>query len=114
LIIAFKTQPASSSHPQPRQYQGQRLSRGKGISRSARWRRNIVPYLYRPFDKRWLLYKLNLIETERGGAGKFFMQHIQHDNLAVVAMRLTPPEGFNHINLLEFITVMVTNLKLIL
>ena len=30
-------QPASSSHPQHQQYLGQRLSRGRGISRNALW-----------------------------------------------------------------------------
>jgi hypothetical protein len=29
-IIFSSTQPASSSHPQPQQFQGQRLSRGRG------------------------------------------------------------------------------------
>jgi len=31
FIANSSTQPAFSSHPQPQQYQGQRLSRGRGI-----------------------------------------------------------------------------------
>jgi hypothetical protein len=34
-IANFSTQPASSSHPQAQQYQGQRPSKGRGISRNA-------------------------------------------------------------------------------
>ena len=37
-IIASSIQPASSSRPQPQEYQGQHLSRGRGISRNALWR----------------------------------------------------------------------------
>ena len=37
IITGSSTQPASSSHPQPQQYQGQRPSRVRGISRNALW-----------------------------------------------------------------------------
>ena len=42
-ITDSATQPASSSHPQPHQYKGQRFSRGRGISRNALW---LGPYSF--------------------------------------------------------------------
>ncbi len=36
-LYFVSTQPASPSHPLPQQYQGQRLSRKRGISRDALW-----------------------------------------------------------------------------
>ena len=42
------------------------------------WTQNVVPYNYRPFDRRWLLYQPNLIEIGRGGASKFVMYHMLH------------------------------------
>jgi len=59
--------------------------------RAANWEANIVPYLYRPFDLRWILYQPNLIEIHRGGASKFVMQHMVQCNLALLTMRQTVP-----------------------
>ena len=44
--------------------------------RDINWHKNITRHLYRPFDKRWLLYQPNLIEIGRGGASKFVMRHM--------------------------------------
>jgi len=65
--------------------------------REVDWRQNVVPYFYRPFDTRWVLYQPNLIEIGRGGASKFVMPHMLRDNWALVAMRRIPPGDFNHI-----------------
>ncbi len=55
--------------------------------RAVDWRQNIVPYFYRPFDQRWVLYQPNLIEIGRGGASKFVMRHMLQENIALLAMR---------------------------
>ena len=52
------------------------------------WTQNVVPYNYRPFDRRWLLYQPNLIEIGRGGASKFVMYHMLHrENFGLCAGR---------------------------
>ncbi|KMW69896.1 MAG: type ISP restriction/modification enzyme [Limnoraphis robusta] len=56
--------------------------------RATDWRKNIIPYLYRPFDQRYLLYQINLIQIGRGGAGYNIMQHmIYGDNLGLITSR---------------------------
>ena len=61
------------------------------------WWNNIIPYLYRPFDKRWVLYQPNLIEIGRGGASKFLMPHMIKRNLSIVTMRQVVDITFKHI-----------------
>jgi predicted helicase len=59
-------------------------NRERSKIRSVKWSDNIIPYLYRAFDKRWLLYQINLIQIKRGGAGYSVMRHmINHENLGV-------------------------------
>jgi predicted helicase len=65
--------------------------------RDADWQQNIVPYLYRPFDKRWLLYQPNLIEIKRGGASKYLMRHLRYENLALLTMRQVVGDPFRHV-----------------
>jgi len=58
--------------------------------RDYNWRSNVVEYLYRPFDIRWLVYQPNLMEIGRGGASKPIMRHLLHkDNLAFLTTRQT-------------------------
>ncbi|BAZ88429.1 type ISP restriction/modification enzyme [Dolichospermum compactum] len=59
-------------------------NRERSKIRSVNWSDNIIPYLYRAFDKRWLLYQINLIQIKRGGAGYSVMRHmINHENLGL-------------------------------
>jgi hypothetical protein len=56
--------------------------------RDVNWKNNIVPFLYRPFDTRWLMYQQNLIEIGRGGASTSVMRHfLAGKNLGLVFMR---------------------------
>ncbi len=72
-------------------------SRERQKIRDVDWRQNIVPYLYRPFDKRWMLYQPNLIEIGRGGAGKFVMRHMLRKNLSLCTMRQVVGDPFRHV-----------------
>jgi predicted helicase len=67
--------------------------------RDVDWRRNITQHLYRPFDKRWLLYQPNLIEIHRGGASKFVMRHmLVGKNIGLVVDRTTSIDlPFTHV-----------------
>ncbi|MEA5551745.1 type ISP restriction/modification enzyme [Anabaena cylindrica UHCC 0172] len=59
-------------------------SRERAKIRSVNWKDNIIPYLYRTFDKRWLFYQVNLIQIKRGGAGYSVMRHmINNENLGL-------------------------------
>jgi len=64
--------------------------------RNENWRQEITEYLYRPFDRRWLLYQPNLIEIGRGGASKFVMWHMMKHNLALCTMRQVVGDTFQH------------------
>ena len=72
-------------------------SRERQKIRDVDWQRNIVSYLYRPFDKRWLLYQPNLMEIGRGGAAKFVMRHMLPENLSLCTMRQVVGDPFRHI-----------------
>jgi len=65
--------------------------------RNENWRQEITEYLYRPFDRRWLLHQPNLIEIGRGGASKFVMWHMMKDNLALCTMRQVVGDTFQHV-----------------
>lgn len=71
--------------------------------READWRQNIVPYLYRPFDRRWLLYQPNLIEIGRGGASKFVMRHLLRKNIALIAVRQVLGAVYSHFGVSRWI-----------
>jgi predicted helicase len=51
------------------------------------WRTKVLPYCYRPFSNRWILYLTNLMEIGRGGASKHVMKHMMHPNLGLVTHR---------------------------
>jgi predicted helicase len=52
------------------------------------YKTQFLPYLYRPFDVRWIFYQPNLIEIGRGGASKDLMRHfVQGDNLGLGVKR---------------------------
>jgi hypothetical protein len=58
--------------------------------RSVDWRSNVLSYLYRPLDWRWLYYQPNLIEIGRGGASKTVVRHmLSVANLGLVVDRTT-------------------------
>jgi predicted helicase len=65
--------------------------------REGDWHSRITSYLYRPFDKRWILYQPNLIEIGRGGASKFVMRHMMQYNLSLCTMRQVVGASFQHI-----------------
>ena len=67
--------------------------------RDINWHKNITRHLYRPFDKRWLLYQPNLIEIGRGGASKFVMRHmLAGKNYGLIIDRTTSLDmPFTHI-----------------
>ena len=72
-------------------------SRERQKIRNVNWQKNIVPYLYRPFDVQWILYQPNLMEIGRGGASKTVMRHILHGNLCLLVnrqIRLEEPHHF--------------------
>ena len=77
--------------------------------RAVNWRANIIPYLHRPFDKRWAFYQPNLIEIGRGGASKFVMFHILQSNLALCTMRQVVGDEFQHI----FVSQTVNDMNLL-
>ncbi len=72
-------------------------SRERQKIRNEEWRQEITEYLYRPFDRRWLLYQPNLIEIGRGGASKFVMWHMMKDNLSLCTMRQVVGDTFQHV-----------------
>ena len=51
------------------------------------WREKVVPYCYRPFSNRWILYQTNLMEIGRGGASKHVMKHMLRPNLGLITHR---------------------------
>ncbi len=53
------------------------------------WREFIVPYLYRPFNMRWICYQPNLMEIGRGGASKQITHQIMRGNLVLLTTRQT-------------------------
>lgn len=54
------------------------------------WRAFLVPYLYRPFNLRWISYQPNLMEIGRGGASKVVMGHLLRlQNIAILTTRQT-------------------------
>jgi len=55
------------------------------------------PYLYRPFDNRWVYYQPNLIEIGRGGASKKVMGNMFRDNLCLISTRQLSTFDFQHI-----------------
>lgn len=64
--------------------------------RAANWKAGIRPCLYRPFDFRWMMYQVNLIQIGRGGASPFVMRHmITSRNLALLTSRNPQTSAFN-------------------
>jgi hypothetical protein len=47
------------------------------------WEKQIIPILYRPFDRQWIFYNDAVIERTR----KEVMHNMMHENLALVGMR---------------------------
>ena len=62
-------------------------SRERAKIRAADWRSRIVPYCYRPFRRRWVLFQPNLIEIGRGGASKDVMRQMLQPNWGLIAPR---------------------------
>jgi predicted helicase len=54
------------------------------VRNNSNYKTQFLPYLYRPFDVRWIFYQPNLIEIGRGGASKDLMRHfMEGDNLGL-------------------------------
>jgi predicted helicase len=51
--------------------------------KKADWKESILPYLYRPFDSRYVCYRPELIDRDRHD----IMQHFVKENLGLVVMR---------------------------
>jgi len=47
------------------------------------WEKQVLPIIYRPFDRRWIFYNDTVIERSR----KEVMQHLVHENLALCVGR---------------------------
>jgi len=62
------------------------------------WRERIFPYLYGPFDTRFVAHIPPLIEIGRGGASKRLMQHYQEvdDNVGLVLKRRNLDNEYHH------------------
>jgi type I restriction-modification system DNA methylase subunit len=56
------------------------------------WEKQIVQFLYRPFDKQWILYNDILVERMR----KDIMRHLTHENIAMITSRQAQ-SGFRHV-----------------
>lgn len=54
----------------------------------------ILPYVYRPFDSRFVFYFPKIIE--RGDARYSFMRNFENDNLALCTMRQVVGDSFRH------------------
>jgi len=74
------------------------------------YKTQFLPYLYRPFDLRWIFYQPNLIEIGRGGASKDLMRHfMEGDNLGlgIKRSRYLKVFEFRHI----FVTTTVSDVN---
>lgn len=60
----------------------------------------ILPYFYRPFDKRWIYYEDVLLERSR----KSIMRHMIYPNVALVLMRQVYWSNYSHFFVTEGIT----------
>ncbi len=56
------------------------------------WEKQIIPILYRPFDKQWIYYNNAVIERGR----KDLMWHMMNDNLGLITSRQAQ-SGFRHV-----------------
>ncbi len=59
------------------------LKDARGKLKKADWKESILPYLYRPFDSRYVCYRPELIDRDRHD----IMQHFVKENLGLVVMR---------------------------
>lgn len=60
-----------------------RISEARQTMRKHDWTKNISPYSYRPFDKRYICYHPEIIDRDRLDV----MRHFYYGNLGLVAMR---------------------------
>ncbi|PZS05633.1 MAG: DNA methyltransferase, partial [Candidatus Chloroheliales bacterium] len=66
------------------------MKRERDKVRAYPWRNFIKPYLYRPFNNRWICYEPNLMEIGRGGASKHVTGHMLNgSNIALLTTRQT-------------------------
>lgn len=79
----------------------------KRVCQDENWEQKIVPYLYRPFDTRWIFYHPDTIERNR----KNVMQHMMIDNIALMTCRQISQRGWRHVMVSNLITddCMVSN-----
>jgi type I restriction-modification system DNA methylase subunit len=79
------------------------------VRNNPNYKTQFLPYLYRPFDVRWIFYQPNLIEIHRGGASKEIMVHFFKENFGLTVTRLLSSGNFFH----TFVTANVTDMSLI-
>jgi len=64
----------------------------KKIREEKNWEKQIIPILYRPFDKKWIFYNNTVIERMR----KDVMRHMMQENLALFTSRIVKGPVFRH------------------
>ncbi|MEW6002936.1 MAG: type ISP restriction/modification enzyme [Nitrospirota bacterium] len=72
------------------------LKDARGKLKKADWKESILPYLYRPFDSRYVCYRPELIDRDRHD----IMQHFVKENLGLVVMRqylYEPVKTYNYV-----------------
>ncbi len=72
------------------------LKDARGKLNKADWKESILPYLYRPFDSRYVCYRPELIDRDRHD----IMQHFVKENLGLVVMRqylYEPVKTYNYV-----------------
>lgn len=72
------------------------------------WEKQIIPILYRPFDRQWIFYNDAVIERTR----KDVMRHMMHDNLALCVGRAGQVVGLEKAWNVVFCAECITDLNL--
>ncbi len=80
----------------------------KRISAEKNWEKQIVPILYRPFDRQWIFYNDAVIERTR----KEVMRHMVRDNLSLCVGRAGQVVGIEKAWNLAFCSVHTADLNL--
>ncbi len=63
------------------------------IRQDNKWEKQIIPILYRPFDKQWICFNDTLIERTR----KEIMRHAKRENISLLVCRQQNKIGFSHV-----------------
>jgi type I restriction-modification system DNA methylase subunit len=82
-----------------------RTKRERVKVRQSRWKENIIPIYYRPFDWRTIYYEPALMEIGRGGASRHVMRHAKKNSLNLLTSRGYEVERFEHVLVCDTLTV---------